>query len=208
MELHHMRTWCLLGAMLSLIAVLPGCSLRTTKAATPPPPPPPAAVQPQVPDQPLSVPQTAVELPSPQLVNPEAVPHPEAEQVSVEKPAPAPAQAPQQTPKKSQTSRGEENDVSTPSPAVNEEPPPARFQPILTSDEQKRLQSLIDARRREIDDKKKAALRHPSVQNKSLIERIESFLGLSKQAADQGDLTQADALSERAWILAKELQVE
>jgi hypothetical protein len=155
------------------------------------------------------VPQTAVELPSPQPVNQDAVPHPEAEQVSVEKPAPAPAPAPQQIPKKSPTSRGEETDASTSPPTVTEEPPAAaRFQPILKSDEQKRLQGAIDARRHEIDDKKNAALKHPSLHNQNLIDRIDSFLGLSKKAAEVGDLTQADALSERALILAKELQVE
>jgi hypothetical protein len=84
----------------------------------------------------------------------------------------------------------------------------APIQPILSADEQKRIQGAIEARRREIDDKLGRVKGHSSSHDKSLVERINSFLAQCAQAEQRGDYSQADALSERALILARELQGE
>src|ERR1017187_9235574 len=78
-------------ATLLLIVPLVGCTLGASKQAAVPPPPKPAAVQPPAPDPPLSIPQTAVTLPSPQLVNPDAIPK---VQTAQESSAPAKTEAP------------------------------------------------------------------------------------------------------------------
>jgi hypothetical protein len=156
----------------------------------------------------LSIPQTVVQLPSAQPVNPDAIPAPPA--------GPPPA------PEKSETATSPRpvRRASPPKPAETEEetppaaPPaptaeePAPFQPILSGEEKKRIQDAIGARRHEIDDLLTRAKRHLTDHDKTLVERITSFLNLSAEAAQRGDFTQADALSERALILARELQVE
>ena len=87
-------------------------------------------------------------------------------------------------------------------------PEQAPIQPILSGDEQKKIQGDIDARKREIDEKLGRAKRNLSSHDKSLMERINSFLAQCAQAEQRGDFAQAGALSERALILAQELQVE
>src|ERR1035441_1350190 len=75
-SLHHESRWFrfLRGSLILLTVPLVGCTLGPRKQAVLPPPPKPVAVQPPAPDPPLSIPQTAVTLPSPQPVNPDAIP--------------------------------------------------------------------------------------------------------------------------------------
>jgi hypothetical protein len=195
-------------ATLLLIVPLVGCTLGASKQAAVPPPPKPAAVQPPAPDPPLSIPQTAVTLPSPQWVNPDAIPK---VQTAQESPAPEKTEVPP-TPRASRrTAAGppkpepEPEPEAPPIPAVQEQAP---IQPILSGDEQKRIQDAIEARKREIDDKLGRVKRNLSSHDKSLVERINSFLAQCAQAEQRGDYSQADALSERALILARELQSE
>ena len=192
--------------VLLLILPLAGCTLGASKQAAAPPPPKPAAVQPPAPDQPLSIPQTAVTLPSPQPVNPDAIPSAPVAQA----PAPPKTEAPpaprvsRRTPAGPPKADDPETDAP-PTPAVQQQ---VTIQPILSPEDQKRIQTAIDTRKREIADKLSHARGHLSKHDQSLVERIESFLAQCAQAERRGDFSQADALSNRALILAQELQGE
>lgn len=172
-----------------------------------PPPPKPAAVQPPAPEQPLSIPQTAVTLPSPQPVNPDAIPSVQAAQAPApEKPDPPPApKVSRRTAAGPPKAEPEPEPEAPPAPAVEEQAP---IQPILGADERKRIQAAIDARRQEIKERLGRAKGHLSSHDKSLVDRIQSFLAQCAQAEQRSDYSQADALSERAVILARELQGE
>jgi hypothetical protein len=206
--LHKTRFFWFRYALILLIVPLAGCTLGAAKrAAATPPPPKPAAVQPPAPDPPLSIPQTAVTLPSAQPVNPDAIPRVEVAQT----PAPEKTEAPPANHTARRTAAGPpkpdpEPEAETPAaPAVQEQAP---IQPILSGDELKRIQADIESRKREIDDKLRRAKTHLSSQDKSLVERINSFLAQCAQAEQRGDFPQANALSERALLLARQLQSE
>jgi hypothetical protein len=195
--------------LLLWMAPLVGCMLGAGKQAAVPPPPQPVAIQPPAPDPPLSIPQTAVTLPELQPFNPDAIPKVQTIQ---ESPAPEKTEPPPapRAPKRAATVPPKpepepETEPPTPTPAVPEQAP---IQPILSGDEQKKIQGDIDARKREIDEKLGRAKRNLSSHDKSLMERINSFLAQCAQAEQRGDFAQAGALSERALILAQELQVE
>jgi len=197
------------GAVFCLMILWAGCTLRETKQAAAPPPPKPAPLKAE-PEPPLSVPQTNVQLPSPQPVNPDAI-------------VAAPPESPAVTEKAEETAPTPRPPRRAAIPVKSEAEPPAAanapatgeaaeesttLQPMLKPEEQKRLQEAIEGRKREISDLLKKAERHGSGRDNGVVERIQSFLSLSDQAAQRGDYTQADALAERALILARELQVE
>jgi hypothetical protein len=195
------------GALILLVVWLAGCTLRADKQANVPPPPKPAAVQPSVPEPPLSIPQTAVTLPSLQPVSPDAIPKPETAQ------APAPekteATAAQKVPHRT-AGPPKKSDEAEAGPEPPPAPPPQeqeRIQPILSSTEQQRIAGDIDARKKEIAERRSHA-KHLSSHDQSLVERIKSFLLQCEQAEQHGDFSQADALSERALLLARELPSE
>jgi hypothetical protein len=206
---HQSRSFGLLrAAPLLLIVPLVGCTLGASKQAAVPPPPSPAAVQPPAPEAPpLSIPQTAVTLPGYQEVNPDAIPQVATAQTS----APEKPETPPATPRPARRAAGppkpepEDEPETPPAPAVQEQAP---IQPILTGEEQKKLQDAIDVRKREIGEKLNRAKGHPSSHDQPLVERIRSFLTQCAEAEKRGDYAQADALSERALILARELQSE
>ena len=187
-----------------MILPLAGCTLGTAKQAATPPPPKPAAVQPPAPDPPLSIPQTAVTLPDPQPVNPDAIPSAPVSQ------APAPEKI--EAPAAPRASRRSAAGPPKPEPEPAEAEAPMQEQtpirPILTGDEQKRIQTAIDSRNREIADRLARAKGRSSSQEQTLVDRIKTFMAQCDQAKQRGDYSQADALSERALILARELQGE
>jgi hypothetical protein len=78
---------------------------------------------------------------------------------------------------------------------------------IISPAELKRLQDSAVARRREVNAilDQYGRRRLNSVQQ-STVATIRSFLTLSEEALRRNDPRQADALAERAQILAKELQ--
>lgn len=204
--LHASRSFALLrDALILLIVPLVGCTLHAGKQADVPPPPSPAAVQPPPPEAPLSIPQTAVTLPSYQEVNPDAIPQATAPAPVPAKPEAPPAatrpKPPHPTAGSSKSVTDDEPDVP-PAPAVQVQAP---IQPILRGDEQKKIQDAIDARKREIEDRLNRAKGHLSSHDQSLVDRIRSFLTQCAEAEKSGDYAQADALSERALILAREL---
>jgi hypothetical protein len=200
---------CPTGALISFfLVVLAGCNLGGHPQAAAPPPPKPAAVQQPAPEPPLSIPQTVVQLPSAQPVNPDAIPAPPAGPPPVpekSETATSPRPVRRANPPKPAETEEETPPAASPAPTAEE---PAPFQPILSGEEKKRIQDAIGARRHEIDERLTRAKGHLTDHDKSLVERINSFLTLAAQAAQRGDFTQADALSERALILARELQVE
>jgi hypothetical protein len=198
------------ASVILLILPLAACNLGSSKQAATPPPPKPAAVQPPTPEPQLSIPQTAVVLPSPQPVNPDAIPAPPAAQVqSPPAEAPPPAHTARRTttanPPKPEPEAEPETPAAPSAPAVQQQAP---IQPILSGPEQKQLQDAIEGRRREIEEQINRASRHLTSHDRSLIERINSFLAQCAQAEKRGEYTQADALSQRAAILARELQGE
>jgi len=194
-----------------LFAALTGCTLGTPKQAATPPPPKPVAAPP-APEPQLSIPQTAVVLPSPQPVNPDAIPaapvaQPPAPDKSENAAATPPPRPPRRTPAVAGPPKAEtEAEADAPPPAPAEEQP--RIQPILSEDAQRRIKAAIETRKKEVRDLLARARAHPSSTNQGLMDRINSFDSQSDEAAKRGDYTQADSLSQRALILAKELQVE
>jgi hypothetical protein len=80
-------------------------------------------------------------------------------------------------------------------------------QEILQPEELKRLQDSVASRKQEVHRVLDAALaRKLTRQQAAAVSRIQSFLQQSEEAEKRGDLRQADALGERAQILAREFQ--
>lgn len=90
-------------------------------------------------------------------------------------------------------------------PPVEQSPP---IQPILGAEEQNRIMREIEGRKKEISDKLGRLRARLSSHDQSLVDRIRSFVTQCDEAATRGDYTQADALSERALVLVRELQGE
>jgi hypothetical protein len=190
------------GLTILLIVQLAGCTLHNKKQAAAPPPPKPAAVAPPAPEpQQLSVPQTSVVLPSPQPVNPDAIPPVKAAAPATDR-ADAPSVS-QRIPHRTSRPATAEAEPETEAPAAAAAEQPA-FQAILSPEEQKRIAGNIETRKKEINERLERAKRLPGT-NQSLVERIHSFVAQSDGAQQRGDYTQADSLSERALILAREL---
>jgi hypothetical protein len=200
-----MKAKALLTALLSLL--LAGCSLRgkPAKSAVPPAAPKPAAnaAPAPPPPPPLSLPQTRVELPTPQPVDPAAF----ATEATTPEPPPAaaaPARSRRGTPAVSPASQ-----PASPPPVVTPPPEPPRetVQEIVPAAELKRLQDQAHARRRDVTQILYVLGRRRMTGDQlKVADTIRSFLALSEDAEKHNDMRQADALAERAQILAKELQ--
>ncbi len=206
-----MRLAGIIAAMF-LVFGLAGCSLRgggkSAKAAPPPPKPAPAA-SPKAPDAPLSVPQTQVQLPPPQPVNPLAVAAPQEPQEQAPEPAAATQAKP---PRRPAPVAAAPKPVEPPPAAVVQPQPPVeerpRLQEIVSPEERKKLADQMAVRKKEIDEALRIAAARPlSDHDRNIVDRIKSFLQLSDQAGARGEMRQAEALSERALILARELRV-
>ena len=194
-------------ALLTVLAgiLLAGCSLRgkPAKSAVPPAAPKPVAAPAPAPPPPaLSIPQTRVELPKPQPVDPAAL---ATEPAQPEPPEPPPAAAPVRprrgTPAASQP-------PSQPAPPAAATPPPEpreTFQEIVAPAESKRLLEQAAARRREAYQILDQFGRKLIGAEQNVAATIRDFLRLSEEA-EKHDPRQAVALAERAQILAKELQ--
>jgi hypothetical protein len=196
-----MKATALLTALLSI--VLAGCSLHgkaAKSAATPAAPKPVASAAPApAPPPPLSIPQTRVELPKPQPLDPAAL------ETETTLPEPPPAAA---APARSRRAPAASQPAATPAPAATPPPEPREtVQEIVSPDEVKRLQEQAQARRREVTRILGQLGRRASTGGRqNVAATIRSFLALSEEAEKHNDMRQADALAERAQILAKELQ--
>jgi hypothetical protein len=83
----------------------------------------------------------------------------------------------------------------------------SQVQEILPPEELKRLQDSLAARTKEVQRVLESLrTRKPNTQQAAAISRIQSFIQQSEEAEKRGDLRQADALAERAQILAREFQ--
>ncbi|MGP8247486.1 MAG: hypothetical protein ACLQVN_23615 [Bryobacteraceae bacterium] len=195
----------ILAACLAL--ALAGCSLRANKktAQAAPPAPIPAANTESAPaSQPLSIPQTRVQLPSPQPLNPEALTAVEPEPPPVE-PPPAPSRTSRRVsgPPAIAAPRPE-----PPSPVLAPaEPERQPIQEVVSADEQKRLQDAADQRKREtralLDQARGRAL---SPQEKITAQSIEQLLRSSDDSQAKGDMRAASDLAYKALVLARDLQ--
>jgi hypothetical protein len=211
-----------IGAVSVVMALwLSGCSLRSKQQAkvVTPPPPQPTAPAPQPPPQPLSIPQTQTQLPPPQPISDEAL----ATIQSTAQPAGTQPSAPAASP----GSRRPAGPVAGPKPESASAPgaapapqpatPPGpaatpaetetrgTFQEIIPPAELKRLQDSVAARKQEIrkvlDMADKLKL---TADQKSVVARIQSFMQQSDEAEKRNEWRRADALAERAQVLAKE----
>ena len=187
-----------------LIVPLAGCTLGTHKQAATPPPPTPAAVQAPAPEAAIHSPNCG------DLAQPAGVQSGFDSQVTVQEVAVTPEKP--ETPPPQRVSRRvpagpqkpePEPEAETPAPAAPPEQGP--IQPILTGEEQRRLKSAIEERKKTINERLSRATGRQSAHDRSLVERIKSFLQQCSEAELRGDFSQADALSERAAVLAQEL---
>ena len=199
-------------ALLTVVAgiVLAGCSLRGKPAKTaivpaaPKPVAAPALAPP--PSAPLSIAQTRVELPKPQPVDPAAL---ATEPRPPELPEPPPAVVPAR-PRRSSPAAAQPASPAAAAPATATTPPPETretFQEIVSPAELKRLQDQALARRREANQiLDQLSRRQLTGAEQGVAATIRNFLALSEEAEKHNDPRQANALAERAQILAKELQ--
>jgi hypothetical protein len=186
-------------AILQSACFLPG-KPKTVAAAVPPPPQPTVASTPQTLPQ-LSVPQTQVQLPPEQPVNVEGIPP----AIKAEEPAPTPAPA-RPTRRPAPTQPKPETPPATP-PVAAATPPAeevAPVQEVLSPEARSRFQESVKNRRGEIRQLL-TQVRRPNSDQKQEIKSIESLLEQCDAAAKRGDLREADALAERALVLAREL---
>jgi len=175
--------------------------------AVPAPTPPPA------PPAPLSIPQTQVELPRPQSLDPAALSS-DAEPRQVEPADTTPASRPSPGRGRPATSsappRTETPAAPPPSvpvvPPATETAPSSPIQEIVPPQEVKRLQEQTQARRRDVlQILDQVAKRPVTTAQKDVITRINNYLATSLEAEKKGDMKLADAFADRAQILAKDL---
>jgi hypothetical protein len=184
----------------ALLVVLVSCAQRSVKAAAPvtPAAPKPVAAAPPPPPPPLSSPQTRVELPTPQPIDAAAL-----ETAS----APVEAPAVTRTPPARRTQGGTPTPAAPAAPAA-QPPEPARveIQEVISPVELRRLLDQAQARRKEanqiLEQLKKRRLARGQ---QNVVTSIRSFLTLSEEAEKRNDMRQADALAERAQLLARDL---
>lgn len=196
-------------ALLTVAAaiLLAGCSLRGKPAKSvvvPAAPKPVVAPAPALPPPALSIPQTRVELPKPQPVDPAAL---ATEPRPPELPEPPPAAAPAR-PRRTSPAASQPSSPAA-APAAAAAPPETRetFQEIVSPAELKRLQDQALARRREANQiLDQLGRRQLTGAEQGVAATIRNFLALSEEAEKHNDPRQANSLAERAQILAKELQ--
>jgi hypothetical protein len=199
-------------ALLTVVAgiVLAGCSLRGKPAKTaivPAAPKPVVAPAPAPPPPALSIPQTRVELPKPQPVDPAALAT-EPRPPELPEPEPPPAAAPAR-PRRTSPAASQPASPAAATPAAATPPPETRetFQEIVSPAELKRLQDQALARRREANQiLDQLSRRQLTSAEQGVAATIRNFLALSEAAEKHNDPRQANALAERAQIFAKELQ--
>ena len=197
-----MKATALLAALFGIL--LAGCSLRgnPAKSAAPPAAPKPVVnPAPAPPPPPLSIPQPRVELPQPQPVDPAAL------ATETTPPEPPPAAAPARSRRGTPAVSPAGQPASPPAAAAAPTEPRETVQEIISPAELKRLHDRAQGRRREANQILDQLGRRPKTSAQQNVEAtIRSFLALSEEAEKHNDLRQADALAERAQILAKELQ--
>ena len=189
--------------ILGLAASLTGCVLQGKKPAAQATPAAPApAAKSAVPPGPLSIPQTQVEIPTPQPVSDEAL-------AAGQTPPDAPEPAAPPRPVKHTVPPPAANPRPEAPPAVAEEPARAPIQEVLSAAERKQLQDSTAERKHEIRRLVDLARsRRLNSHELSVVARIEGLVKLSGDAEAKGDLREADGLAQRALVLARDLDSE
>jgi hypothetical protein len=192
-----------------LVVCLSSCALRkpqTVKAAPPAPAPSAAATAPAVAPPPLSIPQTDVHLPPPQPVTAEAA---ATAQPPEEHAAAPPPPRPVSHSKPLPVSRPADTAAPAAAPAAGPAAPPEHppIEEVTNAAEQKRFQDEAATRKREvrqiIDPIDRRRLNR---QQRTTLDRIQSFLKQSDEAEGRGEMRQASELAQRALVLARELK--
>lgn len=194
----------------SLALALAGCSLRgnpNTAQAAPPTPAPAAKPAPSLAPQTLSVPQTRVQLPAPQPLDPDALAAVDAEPQPVEQPA-APSNTTRRAPGTRVVATPRAADPPSPAPATAEPEPRQPVQEVMSPDQKKILQDAAEQRKRDAKALLDQATRGHSLTaaEKKTAQSIEQLLRSSEDSAAKGDMQTASELANKALILARDLQ--
>jgi hypothetical protein len=183
---------------------LAGCITSAKAAKNVPPAPKPAAPTPAAAPTALSIPQTQVELPRPQPIDPAALPveSPPAPPPPAQAEAPQPVHPPAPPPRRPQ-GRPEATAPTAVTPPETERP---QMQEIVSAGEVKQLQDSAQTRKREVARiLTQLKTRRLNRAQNNVLASINSFVTLSDEAEKHNDMRQADALAERAQILARDL---
>ena len=197
------------GMAATLIALTCGCvtGKPPVVAAVPRAPQPAGSSAPvTTPEPPISYPQTVVRLPRPQPIPPDSITEPPVEEPPVVRPSSRgrmPAVAPTAVPPTREAPAVEVRAPGTLRPAG---PVPEATPALTRTDEnsvsgvqiEPRIQAVREMLGRLGGGKRTADL------NVS-IARVQSLLTLAKRALDRHDLRQADSLTERAEVIARDL---
>jgi hypothetical protein len=161
-------------------------------------------------DEPISIAQTNVVLPTPQPIQAGALSTPPPPDVTRPPEPSSPAAKPKVT-----APRPEPRQQATvpPVPVPATTPPPAnppgsrrRIRPVESAAERNRLLNEVGSRQRQVQDILARVKTRPlSDTEKGTAERIQAFLDQTDAALKDQDLQQADALSNRALLLCQEL---
>ena len=186
--------------MLALAIALAGCAARAKSvAANPAAAKPVSTITPPAPVL-LSTPQTQFELPRWQPIDPAAT------VTEVPPPTPAEPPAPTRTVTPPRRTPPRTEPATTPQPpVVSPELERQPVQPVISAADLKRFYDSAQNRKREVA-RILAQLKHPSKTQQIVVNSIRSFVALSDEAEKRNDMGQADALAERAQILAHNLQ--
>ena len=196
-----MRLCAPIAAALLALAMA-GCAQHAKPNAAVPPAPVAAATAVPAATEPLSVPQTRVQLPPPQLLNPDAL----ALEPQPQTPPPAAVAPPPASPPTRRTPAASSQPKPDTQPA-SAEPARPSIQEVLP--ESTRNQLKVDAAnsrqriRAWLDSTKADRL---VGQAKLTRDRIQSFLKASSDAERRGDVREALQLAARAEILIREMQ--
>jgi len=192
--------------VLALAVLLAGCFLQGKQpVAQNTPAAPTPAVKSAAPPQPLSVPQTQVEIPPPQPVSDAAL---AAGEIPQDAPEPAAPPRPVRRSVGPPAINPARSEAPAP-PAATEEPARAPIQEVLSADESKHLHESAAQCKREIRHLvEQARLRRLNGHELSAVARIEGMVKLSDDAEAKGDMREADTLAQRALVLAKDLDSE
>lgn len=198
--------------MLSMAGCVVGAKPKPVAATPAVPQPEPVPAAPPPPVEPLSIPQTQVQLPPPQPLSDEALksmeaPEPNTGTVPAATPIRTPrVKQPAATPQRTETPAQPPAAPPTapPTPVTAVEPPRGPVTEGLDPAETARLRDLAQLHKREIRQwLTQARGKHL---NKDTVSRMQSFLKSSDDAEKKGDMREANALADRALILLRELQ--
>src|SRR5581483_5409448 len=215
--------------LFTVMLALSSCVTATKKSAAKTPaapaaPPPVATAKPPAPPAPVSTPQTQVQLPPPQGLSPEALatippapeglPSPKSSTATKNGGQSKPPAASVQTPPAAKTEQPAQT-AETPAPVQGPPTPPVippaeeqptHLQPVYSEEERRRIAGDLERRKTEIEGiLRNISQNRMSADQTGMVQRIRSFVTTAEDQVKRGDYRSAEALSERALILAKEM---